>query len=140
MKDLSFETIPARGLTPRSRTTTRPQESNRKLGLNEIFLIDSGGQYLDGTTDITRTVIVGEPTRRDEDRFTRVLKGMIGLSMIRFPKGTTRLADRRAGAAAPVAGGARLRPRHRPRRRPYLSVHEGPARIKVGPHARSSRA
>ena len=61
LKDLSFETIPAAGphaAIPHYHATA---QSDRKLGLNEIFLIDSGAQYMDGTTDITRTVIVGEP-------------------------------------------------------------------------------
>lgn len=129
LKDLSFETIPASGphaAIPHYHVTA---ESNRKLGLNEIFLIDSGAQYIDGTTDITRTVIIGTPTPEMKDRFTRVLKGMIGLSMVRFPKGTTgSQLDVLARHALWMAGldfdhgtghgvGA------------YLSVHEGPARI-----------
>jgi len=54
-----------------------------------IYLVDSGGQYLDATTDITRTVALGKPTAGQRDRFTRVLKGMIALSSISFPKGTS---------------------------------------------------
>ena len=54
-----------------------------------IYLVDSGGQYLDATTDITRTVALGRPTAEQRDRFTRVLKGMIALSAISFPRGTT---------------------------------------------------
>ena len=53
-----------------------------------IFLIDSGGQYLDGTTDITRTIAMGKPTAEQKDRFTRILKGHISLAMTRFPRGT----------------------------------------------------
>jgi len=53
-----------------------------------IFLIDSGGQYLDGTTDITRTIAIGEPSDEQKEHFTRVLKGHIQLAMTRFPKGT----------------------------------------------------
>jgi Xaa-Pro aminopeptidase len=53
-----------------------------------IYLVDSGGQYLDGATDITRTVAIGTPTDEQKDRFTRVLKGHIQLAMTRFPKGT----------------------------------------------------
>lgn len=129
LKDLSFETIPASGphaAIPHYHATA---ESNRKLGLGEIFLIDSGGQYIDGTTDITRTVIVGEPTAEMKDRFTRVLKGMIGLSMVRFPKGTTGsqidvLARQhlwQAGLDFDHGTGHGVGA--------YLSVHEGPARI-----------
>ena len=129
LKDLSFETIPASGPHAAIPHYHATEESNRTLGLNEIFLIDSGAQYIDGTTDITRTVIVGMPTTEMKDRFTRVLKGMIGLSMIRFPKGTTgSQLDVLARQHLWTAGldfdhgtghgvGA------------YLSVHEGPARI-----------
>ena len=53
-----------------------------------IFLIDSGGQFLDGTTDITRTIAMGKPTAEQKDRFTRILKGHISLAMTRFPRGT----------------------------------------------------
>ena len=99
------------------------------LGRNEIFLIDSGAQYIDGTTDITRTVIVGQPTAEMKDRFTRVLKGMIGLTMVRFPKGTTGsqldvLARQHlwsAGLDFDHGTGHGVGA--------YLSVHEGPARI-----------
>lgn len=129
LKDLSFETIPAAGphaAIPHYHATA---ESNRKLGPGEIFLIDSGGQYIDGTTDITRTVIVGEPTAEMKDRFTRVLKGMIGLSMIRFPKGTcgsqidvlARQHLWQAGLDFDHGTGHGVGA--------YLSVHEGPARI-----------
>ncbi len=129
LKDLSFETIPASGPHAAIPHYHATEESNRKLGIDEIFLVDSGAQYIDGTTDITRTVIVGEPTAEMKNRFTRVLKGMIGLSTIRFPKGTTgSQLDVLARQHLWTAGldfdhgtghgvGA------------YLSVHEGPARI-----------
>ncbi len=129
LKDLSFETIPAAGPHAAIPHYHATEESNRKLGKGEIFLVDSGAQYIDGTTDITRTVIIGTPTDDMKDRFTRVLKGMIGLSMIRFPKGTTgSQLDVLARQHLWLAGldfdhgtghgvGA------------YLSVHEGPARI-----------
>jgi Xaa-Pro aminopeptidase len=71
------------------------------------------GNIIDGTTDITRTVIVGEPTAEMKDRFTRVLKGMIGLSMIRFPKGTCGSQIDVLARGALWHGGPRLRPRHR---------------------------
>ncbi len=64
-------------------------QTNRVLELGQMFLLDSGGQYLDGTTDVTRTMILGNPTPEMRDRFTRVLKGHIALAAIRFPKGTT---------------------------------------------------
>jgi Xaa-Pro aminopeptidase len=129
LRDLSFETIPASGPHAAIPHYHASAESNRKLGLNEIFLIDSGAQYVDGTTDITRTVIVGQPTAEMKDRFTRVLKGMIGLSAIRFPKGTTgsqldTLARQhlwQAGLDFDHGTGHGVGA--------YLSVHEGPARI-----------
>ncbi len=129
LKDLSFETIPASGPHAAIPHYHATEESNRKLGTNEIFLVDSGAQYIDGTTDITRTVILGTPTAEMKDRFTRVLKGMIGLSMARFPKGTTGsqldiLARQNlwnAGLDFDHGTGHGVGA--------YLSVHEGPARI-----------
>lgn len=129
LKDISFETIPASGPHAAIPHYHATEESNRKLELNEIFLIDSGAQYIDGTTDITRTVIVGHATPEMKDRFTRVLKGMIGLSMARFPKGTTGsqldvLARQHlwnAGLDFDHGTGHGVGA--------YLSVHEGPARI-----------
>ena len=129
LMDLSFDTIAAAGPNAAIPHYHVSSESSRAFGRNEIFLIDSGGQYQDGTTDITRTTIIGQPTDEMNDRFTRVLKGMIGLSCIRFPKGTCgSQLDALARAALWTAGldfdhgtghgvGS------------YLSVHEGPARI-----------
>ena len=108
------------------------------LEAGELYLIDSGAQYQDGTTDITRTVPVGEPSRQRmdlyRDRFTRVLKGHIAIGMARFPKGATGAQlDVLARASLWQAGlefdhgtghgvGA------------YLSVHEGPQRISKTGH------
>jgi Xaa-Pro aminopeptidase len=66
-------------------------KTNRTLQQGDIFLVDSGAQYVDGTTDVTRTVFIGNgtPTREQQDRFTRVLKGHIAIATARFPKGTT---------------------------------------------------
>jgi Xaa-Pro aminopeptidase len=64
-------------------------ESHATIEPTGILLVDSGGQYLDGTTDITRTIALGEPSEEQKDRFTRVLKGHIALATARFPKGTT---------------------------------------------------
>src|SRR6185503_14292357 len=107
--------------------------TNRPLDQNSLFLIDSGGQYRDGTTDITRTVAVGTPSPEMRDRFTRVLKGHIALAMARFPAGTTgsqldalaRYALWQAGLDYDHGTGHGVGA--------YLSVHEGPHRIsKVG--------
>jgi Xaa-Pro aminopeptidase len=129
LNDLSFSTISAAGPHAAIPHYSVSEATSLPLKLNEIFLIDSGGQYQDGTTDITRTVIVGEPTAEMKDRFTRVLKGMIGVSRLRFPKGTTGsqidvLARQHLWAAGldydhGTGHGVGS----------YLSVHEGPARI-----------
>jgi Xaa-Pro aminopeptidase len=63
-------------------------KTDRRLNPGELMLVDSGAQYLSGTTDITRTLATGKPSDEQRDRFTRVLKGMIAISMLRFPKGT----------------------------------------------------
>ncbi|MGH6890044.1 MAG: aminopeptidase P family protein [Rhizomicrobium sp.] len=131
--DLSFDSISGaapHAAIPHYRVT---RSSNRTIARNEIFLIDSGGQYPDGTTDVTRTMIVGAPTAEMRDRFTRVLKGHIALATVRFPEGTTGAAlDAFARKPLWDAGldydhgtghgvGA------------YLSVHEGPQNISKKP-------
>ena len=129
LMDLSFDTISAAGPNAALPHYRAAEPSGRALVDGEIFLIDSGGQYRDGTTDITRTLITGQPTDEMRDRFTRVLKGMIGVSRIRFPKGTTgSQLDVLARAGLWSAG---LDYDHGTGHGvgSYLSVHEGPARI-----------
>ncbi|WP_417432509.1 aminopeptidase P family protein [Kiloniella sp.] len=87
-KDSSFDTISGAGPNGALCHYKVSDESSLPLKRDEIFLIDSGGQYLDGTTDITRTVIIGTPNAEMKDRFTRVLMGHIALSTAKFPKGT----------------------------------------------------
>ncbi len=85
---LSFDTISAidkNAALPHYRVT---KEGKSSFSDNNIYLVDSGGQYFDGTTDITRTIILGEATTEQKDRFTRVLKGHIALSNHVFEKGT----------------------------------------------------
>lgn len=129
LRDISFDTISGAGAhaaLPHYRVT---RASNAPLKTGEIYLIDSGGQYEDGTTDITRTVIVGEPTAEMRDRFTRVLAGMIAISTARFPVGTSgaqldpfaRIALWKAGLDFDHGTGHGVGV--------YLSVHEGPQRI-----------
>ena len=65
------------------------EQSARSIGTDMLYLVDSGGQYPDGTTDVTRTIVVGTPTEEQRDRFTRVLKGHIALARAVFPDGTT---------------------------------------------------
>ncbi|HET7709496.1 MAG TPA: aminopeptidase P family protein [Sphingomicrobium sp.] len=129
LRDLSFDTISGAGPNGAIVHYRSSEKTNRKLEPGSLYLVDSGGQYVDGTTDITRTVPVGEPTDEMRDRFTRVLKGHIAVATALFPKGT------RGGQLDSFA------------RRPlweagldyahgtghgvgsFLSVHEGPQRI-----------
>ncbi len=129
LKDISFPTIAAAGPDGAIVHYRVTAKSNRVITRGELFLIDSGGQYEDGTTDVTRTVAVGEPTAEMRDRFTRVLKGHIAIARTVFPEGTTGAQldsfarqflwvqglDFDHGTGHGVGS--------------YLSVHEGPARI-----------
>lgn len=88
LQDISFDTISGSGPNGAIVHYRVTNETNRSLGRGELYLIDSGGQYTDGTTDITRTVAIGKPTREMRERFTLVLKGHIAVATARFPKGT----------------------------------------------------
>lgn len=129
LKDISFDTIAGSGPNAaivHYRVTTA---TNRKLKPGELFLLDSGAQYVDGTTDITRTIAIGKPTREMQERFTLVLKGHIALATARFPKGTrgidldpfARRALWEAGLDFDHGTGHGVGS--------YLSVHEGPQSI-----------
>nr|MDQ2878879.1 aminopeptidase P family N-terminal domain-containing protein [Pseudomonadota bacterium] len=85
LKDSSFDTISATGAHGASPHYHSTPESNVVLEPGQLYLIDSGGQYRDGTTDVTRVIPIGEPTEEMRDRFTRVLKGHIGLATAIFP-------------------------------------------------------
>ena len=89
IQDLSFTTISGAGPNGAIVHYRVTPASNRKLEPGQLYLIDSGAQYLDGTTDITRTVAIGTPTAEMRDRFTRVLKGHIAIATARFPAGTS---------------------------------------------------
>ncbi len=132
--DLSFDTIAAAG--PNAAIPHYHLNPHHCLTLknNGIFLVDSGGQYRDGTTDVTRTVIVGQPTDEMKDRFTRVLKGMIALSRLRFPKGTTGAHIDALARAHLWAAGLDFDHGTGHGVGSYLSVHEGPARISKASH------
>jgi len=87
--DLSFDTISAAGgNAAMCHYNHENQPEPGKLELNTLYLVDSGGQYLDGTTDITRTIAIGQPTDEMVKQFTLALKGHIGIARARFPKGT----------------------------------------------------
>ncbi|MFN4095196.1 MAG: aminopeptidase P family protein [Sphingomonas sp.] len=129
LRDLSFDTISGtgpNGAIPHYKVT---EESSLPIEQGHLYLVDSGGQYEDGTTDVTRVIPVGEPTQEMRDRFTRVLKGHIAIATAVFPAGTTG-GQIDAFARRPLwevgcdyghgtghGVGA------------YLSVHEGPQRI-----------
>ena len=103
--------------------------SNARLEPGHLIVVDSGGQYLDGTTDITRTLPVGEVGDTEKACFTRVLQGMIGISRLRFPKGLAG-RDIDAIARAPLwAAGLDFNHGTGHGVGVYLCVHEGPQRI-----------
>ena len=87
--DVSFDTIAGAGANGAIVHYHVTRDTNRRLERGELMLVDSGAQYLSGTTDVTRTLSTGEVTTEQKDRYTRVLKGMIGLAMARFPRGTS---------------------------------------------------
>ncbi len=87
--DISFDTIAGAGANGAIVHYRVHEKSNRKLKKGELMLVDSGGQYLSGTTDITRTLYTGSASKEQKQRYSEVLKGMIALSLARFPKGTT---------------------------------------------------
>jgi Xaa-Pro aminopeptidase len=129
LRDLSFDSISGAGPNGAIVHYKSSEKTNRKLEAGTLYLIDSGGQYVDGTTDITRTVAIGSPTAEMRDRFTRVLKGHIAIATAVFPKGTrgTQLdsfarrplweagLDYAHGTGHGVGS--------------FLAVHEGPQRI-----------
>jgi len=132
LKEISFDTISGSGPNGAIVHYRVTEATNRALKPGELFLLDSGAQYLEGTTDITRTVAVGAPTAEMRERFTLVLKGHIAIATARFPKGTRGIDldpfARRAlwmhgldydhGTGHGVGS--------------YLSVHEGPQSISRG--------
>ena len=127
--DISFDTIAGagpNGALPHYRVTT---ETNRTLADGALIVVDSGGQYYDGTTDITRTLVVGQPGAAEKAAYTRVLQGMIAISRLRFPQGVAGMhLDAIARQNLWMAGmdydhgtghGVGT----------YLCVHEGPQRL-----------
>ena len=129
LRDLSFDTISGSGPNGAIVHYRASEATNRPLEMNSIYLVDSGGQYEDGTTDITRTVVIGEPSAEMRDRFTRVLKGHIALATAVFPKGT-RGSQLDSFARRPLWE-AGLDYAHGTGHGvgSFLSVHEGPQRI-----------
>ena len=129
LKDVSFPTIAGAGPNGAIVHYRVTRKSNRRISPGDLLLIDSGAQYEDGTTDVTRTIAIGEPSAEMRDRFTRVLRGHIAIARAVFPDGTTgaqldTLARQflwQAGIDFDHGTGHGVGS--------YLSVHEGPARI-----------
>jgi Xaa-Pro aminopeptidase len=129
LKDVSFPTISGTGPNGAIVHYRVTRKSNRRISPGDLLLIDSGAQYQDGTTDVTRTIAIGTPTPEMQDRFTRVLRGHIAIARAVFPDGTTGaqldpLARQflwQAGLDFEHGTGHGVGS--------YLSVHEGPARI-----------
>lgn len=131
--ELSFDTISAAGSNAAMCHYNHNNGTPAKLTMNSMYLVDSGAQYLDGTTDVTRTVAIGKPSAEHKKMVTLVLKGHIALDTARFPKGTTGTQldtfarqylwqygyDYDHGTGHGVGH--------------FLSVHEGPQRISKAP-------
>ena len=136
-RDLSFPTISGAGSNGAIVHYRATPESEKRLEPGSLYLLDSGAQYLDGTTDVTRTIAVGEPSQEMRDRFTRVLKGHIALALARFPRGTTgtqldafaRHALWQKGLDYDHGTGHGVGS--------YLGVHEGPQRISKAPNGQA---
>ena len=135
LKDLSFDTIAgaaSNGAIVHYRPTTR---LNKRTQIGSLLLVDSGAQYLDGTTDVTRTVAIGEPSAEMCERFTLVLKGHLALARVRFPVGTTGSALDALARMALWAHGLDYDHGTGHGVGSYLGVHEGPHRIAKAPNS-----
>jgi Xaa-Pro aminopeptidase len=127
--DLSFDTISAAGPNGALPHYKVDETTNRAIETGTLYLVDSGGQYADGTTDITRTIAIGTPTAEMRRRFTRVLKGHIALAMARFPKGTRGSQLDILARQYLWADGVDYAHGTGHGVGTYLAVHEGPQRI-----------
>ncbi len=129
LQDISFETIAGTGPNGAIMHYRVTEETDRRLEDGDLLVLDSGGQYLDGTTDITRTIAIGAPSAEAQAAYTRVLAGMIAMSRLRWPEGL-------AGRDIEAIGRAPLWMAHQDFDHglghgvgAYLSVHEGPQRL-----------
>jgi Xaa-Pro aminopeptidase len=129
LRDLSFDTISGSGPNGAIVHYKVTEETNRPIERDSIYLVDSGGQYPDGTTDVTRTVVIGTPTAEMRDRFTRVLKGHIAVARALFPDGTR--GSQLDSFARQYLWQAGLDYAHGTGHGvgSFLAVHEGPQRI-----------
>ena len=129
LRDLSFDTISGAGPNGAIVHYRVSPETSRRIEPDSLFLVDSGGQYIDGTTDVTRTLAVGTPTAEMRDRYTRVLKGHVALATAVFPVGTR--GGQLDALARQFLWAAGLDYAHGTGHGvgSYLAVHEGPQRI-----------
>jgi Xaa-Pro aminopeptidase len=136
-KGLSFPTISGAGSNGAIVHYHASPATERGLENGSLYLVDSGAQYLDGTTDVTRTVAIGNPSAEMRDRFTRVLKGHIALASCRFPQGTT--GSQLDALARNPLWEAGLDYDHGTGHGvgSYLGVHEGPQRISKAPNSQA---
>ena len=135
LRDLSFDTISGAGPNGAIVHYRVTPETNRRLEPGSLYLVDSGGQYADGTTDVTRTIAVGAPTAEMRRHFTLVLKGHIALATARFPAGTTGSQIDALARTALWAEGLDYDHGTGHGVGSYLSVHEGPQRISKAPNS-----
>jgi Xaa-Pro aminopeptidase len=132
LREISFPTIAGSGPNGAIVHYRVSENTNRRIRAGELFLIDSGAQYQDGTTDITRTVAIGTPTEDMKQHFTAVLKGHIAIATARFPKGTRGIDLDPFARRALWAIGEDFDHGTGHGIGSYLSVHEGPQSISRG--------
>ncbi|WP_299557879.1 aminopeptidase P family protein [uncultured Sulfitobacter sp.] len=129
LQDISFETIAGSGPNGAIMHYRVTEETDRTLQSGDLIVIDSGGQYLDGTTDITRTVAIGPPPEEARAAFTRVLAGMIAMSRLRWPAGLAGCHIEAIGRMPLWLAGQDFDHGLGHGVGAYLSVHEGPQRL-----------
>ncbi|AXI46026.1 X-Pro aminopeptidase [Sulfitobacter sp. SK012] len=134
LQDISFETIAGTGPNGAIMHYRVTEETDAVLEDGHLIVLDSGGQYLDGTTDITRTVAIGTPPREAQEAFTRVLAGMIGMSRLRWPKGLAGRDIEMIGRLPLWMAGQDFDHGLGHGVGAYLSVHEGPQRLSKVSH------
>lgn len=129
LRDISFETISGTGENGAVMHYRVTEESNCLLEDGQLLVLDSGGQYLDGTTDITRTIAIGTPDEAQCAAFTRVLQGMIAISRLRWPKGLAGRDIEAIGRMPLWLAGQDFNHGLGHGVGAFLSVHEGPQRL-----------
>ena len=129
LQDISFDTIAGTGPNGAIMHYRVTEETDSRLQDGHLIVLDSGGQYLDGTTDITRTIAIGTPGEEERAAFTRVLQGMIAMSRLRWPKGLAGRDIEAVGRLPLWLAGQDFNHGLGHGVGAYLSVHEGPQRL-----------